>query len=712
MRFPKLILPVSPVDEEPLESICINREWIPVVLSVIERLEFATAWAADTDMDAAKVQVHTLAYLLVNALEGCGLQENCQTYSPTSSRITWFPESPFAPGEDVPAGYPFHPWTVVTNSIISTIISDFGLGYKVGDVFTDLLHFPTFTGWDDMFEDYLNFPHFRVNDLVGTGTVKLHLLNIPFGGKALVAVDGVVHLLNPFANQIIELNKEISVPPETQVPLVIEVEIDTPGEHYIDVVFLPTVNPSLVFLSFGGGVRAIEICGFGVEGCPEMTEPCCDETNDLLSQMLKILQNGFEIFPREGNKLPPDIGGGDCAPAFFDHDTDETDEAVLLQRQRALCITAERYVKGILIAGLVDMGAPSVLIDYIESQLPLTLPPSFTKLQVVYPSIFSGLAAFFAALTGGAELPLIACAMVIALEGETNNTFANFRTSVDAALLTSLIVPLAGMVQASNGLAKNYQLFNLALHDANEEDLSGYSCPCGIETPPAYCEEPLELFVSDDYGGSTGTTITLVAPNVYHIVQNTPAGGGIHYAAIEESNGRCLRFEMPPVEYAYQAATIYNTKGCCDDADQSAVVGDFIGGLYKSVQWAPAGTDPIDTHIQITCEDCCPPLELEDYAGTGCQIQYMGDCIWKFTQSSPDENDRTYMSFRSIDLACLVVENSDRAEYPTQGVGGNTIVTDCDGVTGAEFVGGFTPSSLRAVTWHGANPTYFKIRPE
>lgn len=439
------------------------------------------------------------------------------------------------------------------------------------------------------------------------------------------------------------------------------------------------------------------------------TDYCCDETNDLLSQMLKIMQNGFTIVPNASPALPPDFGGGDCAPSFFDHDTDEVDGEILLQRQRALCITAERYVKGILIAGLVEMGAPSVLIDYVEAQLPLDLPPSFSKLQVIYPSIFSGLAAFFAALTGGVELPLIACQMITALEGDINNTFANFRTSVNAALLTSLIVPLAGMVQSSNGLAKNYQLFNLALHDANEEDLSGYECPCEIETPPAYCEEALELFVSDDWSGSTGTTITMVAPNIYHIVQNTPAGGGIHYAAIEEMSGRCLRFEMPPVEYSYQTPTIYNAKGCCDDADSSAVVGDFIGGLFKSVQWAPSGTAPIDTHIQITCEDCCPALELEDFAGTGTTIQYMGDCIWKFTQPVPDEEDRTYMSFRSILGECLHVENSDVGAYPTQGVGTDTTIVDCDDIE-SNFSGGFTPGDLKSAHWHGANPTYFKIR--
>lgn len=646
--------------------------------------------------------------------EGCEYDptDNCALIYPDNERLTWFPESPYAPLPEVPDGYTFHPFTIVDSTTISQVISIFGLGYKVGDVYTDLTKIPLGSSWEDLLGDqYLNFPRFRINDLQGRGTVKLHLLNIPQGGRAFIVIDDVIYI-NPFANKFVELSTDkLSFPPETQVDIVVEFDIEGAGDHHVDVIYLPTVDNDFIPLFFGGGLRSIELCGFDMP-----TDYCCDETNEridvtnqLLAKMLNLINDGFKIVPLNGSFSPPDFGGGDCAPAFFDHDTDEVDSAILLQRQRALCITAERYVKGILIAGLVDMGAPSILIDYIESQLPLTLPPSFTKLQVVYPSIFSGLAAFFAALTGGVELPLIACAMITALEGETNNTFANFRTSVDAALLTALIVPLAGMVQSSNGLAKNYQLFNLALHDANEEDLSAYACPCGIEALPAYCEEALELFVSDDYAGSTGTTITLVAPNVYHIVQNTPAGGGIHYAAIEEANGRCLRFEMPPVEYTYQAATIFNTKGCCDDSDQSAILGDFIGGLFKSVQWAPTGTDPIDTHIQITCEDCCPPLELEDFAGTGTQIDYMGDCIWRFTNYVPDAEDRFYHSFRSITGECLQTSNSDVAAYPTQGMGTDTTIVDCFDVE-SNFLGGFTPSDVKSAKWFSPSVQYFKIR--
>lgn len=479
MRFPKLILPTSSVDEAPLESICINREWIPIVLSVIERLEFATAWAADTDMDAVKVQIHTLAYLLVNALEGCGLQESCQTFYPTHDRFTWYPESPYEPGEEVPDGYPFHPWTVVDEGIISSIIAEFGLGYQVGDVFTDLLHFPTFTGWDDLFEDYLNFPHFRINDLVGTGTVKVHLLNIPFGGKALIVVDDVVHILNPFENQIVELNKEISVPPETQVPIVIEVKIDTPGEHHIDVVFLPTVNPSLVFLSFGGGVRAIEICGFGMEGCPDMSDPCCPDEIDLLRQILETMKGGFTIMPRAGTEPSDTIV--DCSPPGFDFGSDDDDVIEQIRRFNALCLTVERYVSKLILQMVLRLNMPSSYLSMALAIPGVAYDNSFMyRATWRYPTTIT--IATVKSWFEATEYKELICIMFSYLQGK-ENTFAAFQLAlegIDTSSYSDSMKLLIAYAHSNNGSLSVYQEFARELDNSYDVigDTPGYSCSC------------------------------------------------------------------------------------------------------------------------------------------------------------------------------------------------------------------------------------------
>lgn len=443
-----------------------------------------------------------------------------------------------------------------------------------------------------------------------------------------------------------------------------------------------------------------------------MTE-CCDDTNDLLRKILKVIEGGFKIVPLEMS-LPSDFIV-DCTPDNFEGNTDD-DETEQAQRTNALCLAVTRWMIAIMYHWALDMNLMTRLDDVL-ALASMDNQPNFTpKLDRV--AQFQTVPQFNQILNSDDGFTKAVCLIVVNMR-ERGNTFSEFKIAIDQAELQARddeddAVQIAAEMAYFYGQSRiNYTIFSKELEQSFEDIKNGdtFECPCEPETPPAYCDEALELIVSDDWTGSTGTTITLVAPDIYRIVQNTPAGGGIHYAAIEESGGRCLRFEIPPVEYTYQAATIYNAKGCCDDADSSAVVGDFIGGLFKSVQFAPSGTNPIDTHIKITCEDCCPPLELEDFAGTGTTIQYMGDCIWKFTQSVPDEDDRTYMSFRSILGECLEVENSDRVEFPTQGVGNDTTIVDCDDVE-SNFTGGFTPGILKSAHWHGANPTYFKIRPQ
>src|SRR5213075_870577 len=397
-----------------------------------------------------------------------------------------------------------------------------------------------------------------------------------------------------------------------------------------------------------------------------MTDPCCPETNDLLTKIINLMEGGITADVRfNGGTTPPDTTPGDCAPVFFDHDDGETDPDVLTQREKALCITVERYVKAVLLAALRDMGAPGALVDWVGSQIPQDVPLSLSKVVVVYPSILEGLAAFFDALTGGLELSLIACRMIDALQGDTNNTFTNFKNSLSdiSDEPGALAVPLIGLVSSTNGVKNNYLAFNEALEEANTEDLSAYHCPCE-DVVPGYCDEPLDLVVWGGEFGGSATVITLVAPDIYHIT-NATAEAGTHYAAIKDANGKCLKFEITD-GYTYQAVQSFYSRGCCDEADQSGVTGDFVGEHYDGIQWNAVGDVAIDTYLKITCEDCCAPIELEDFAETGNTWDYMGECIYRFNNINPTavegHDDVFYVSFRSIGLECLHVENSDNPD--------------------------------------------------
>src|SRR5690349_4224451 len=159
----------------------------------LEELTWAKNWAWDgnkTGLEVALVWEDVIAKARASFYNGdCESPVICQDYRPTSARLTWFPESPYNPQPDVPEGYTYHPFTIVDNSILGTIIGMWGLGYKVGDVYTDFTKLPAFSGWDDILTNLGNMPSFTIGGLHGTGTVKIHFLNIPQGGRALIQVD-------------------------------------------------------------------------------------------------------------------------------------------------------------------------------------------------------------------------------------------------------------------------------------------------------------------------------------------------------------------------------------------------------------------------------------------------------------------------------------------------------------------------------------------
>lgn len=143
-----------------------------------------------------------------------------------------------------------------------------------------------------------------------------------------------------------------------------------------------------------------------------------------------------------------------------------------------------------------------------------------------------------------------------------------------------------------------------------------------------------------------------------------------------------------------------NIAAVVNDANQ---LDDNYLALLRSINGAPDNND-----ADCLC-DCDDDVVLEDYAGTGCVITPIGNCIYRFVSSGiPAGDGFEYMSFRDIMSRCLHVENSPDPAHPTQGVGHNTTVTDCAG-TVTNFTGGFAPADLRSVRWMEGGLTYYKI---
>lgn len=333
------------------------------------------------------------------------------------------------------------------------------------------------------------------------------------------------------------------------------------------------------------------------QGCNGMSEECCDEITIRLEEQLKrfdriisLMEGGFTIMPLNGVARPPDEAGGDCAPDYFDHNTDDTEPDAAAKRRKALCITTERYLKSILLNVLVDMNAFAAIFDWITAQFTQTVPVSLADLVIVYPSVFSGLNVFFDAITGNLDLVALQCAMVEGLSGDKNNTFVNFRDSLNAFVPDSLMGSFVDLVKGANGVKANYKAFNKALNDANNEDLSGYTCPC--DPPPA------EFTLIDNYWDAVFTDLgggmwRMQQPN------ENPSVPGQYDICIRATDDRLLHWGTPTSGsavahwYTYAQGVLDGTPGVTPIADG---VGGFGGDFYGLGLTA---TNPIDITARI-----------------------------------------------------------------------------------------------------------------
>lgn len=338
--------------------------------------------------------------------------------------------------------------------------------------------------------------------------------------------------------------------------------------------------------------------------------PCADDMCDKLDTIIDILKAGFLIVPNIN--LATDFSGGSCAPAFFDHDTDEDETEVLEQRQKALCITVERYIKALMRAALVDMSAPEFLVDYLEGNLLSDIPLSLNKVTAHYPLGFLGLAVFYAIVTATLSFEPLVCIFASALTGEKNNTFLNFKNAIPTIVegLDELLVPLIGLIRESNKNKDNYTSFNIALNDANNEDLAGYECPCELGGV-GDCSEPLDMIFKND----RGISIENVGGDLYHIIGGHKFGSGGEFGGVylQDSSNRCFALEiptgtepgLPPGWTGVQPTSYHFVIGCCGSSDHSGA-GGWENGAFTEAYWDCGDTTDIDTYYILRCmgADC------------------------------------------------------------------------------------------------------------
>lgn len=245
-RFPKFTLPASLPSEPPFRSLCINEDWLYLVMNSITHLEWAASWVEGTNVNIAEQRVFDLYHVMRQATDGCENAEmGCLEFPPSASFIEWLPHSPYTDPSYVTVPYPFGAWYVAND------LTAIAIDATPGAVVTDVAHVRVGAGPNC---------EFKVK-VWGVGQVELHLANVLAGGIAIIRADGAI------VDNVDLQQDPTSIPPETSNSQVWEYEFTEPGQHEIIVNLVPVIDDSVTPpLRYGGGLEKVVLCGFAEMG--------------------------------------------------------------------------------------------------------------------------------------------------------------------------------------------------------------------------------------------------------------------------------------------------------------------------------------------------------------------------------------------------------------------------------------------------------------
>ena len=260
-------------DGDFLLPVCINRDDLHRMLSVLWEGRFLLP--DDPPNSEVSDDVHTLRHMRgvlealayinrpceVPCFECDSCDDGCIEFLPNAAIIEYFPNDPFRTPSLIPPGYTRPPWYTDATFPIGGILPT--------DAMVDTL---------SVFAPALplsGFPYARIH-FSGVGEIEIELVQVPFGGIVVIDIDD-----DPTQLTIVDCSSDIidlvsisgilaalgfDVEDANLVGTkVIELEVTTPGEHFIDVNFIPSFGGETL-LGFGGGIRRVSLCGLSVPG--------------------------------------------------------------------------------------------------------------------------------------------------------------------------------------------------------------------------------------------------------------------------------------------------------------------------------------------------------------------------------------------------------------------------------------------------------------
>lgn len=252
-------VPLGDVTGVPRSCVEIADDWVPIIISALERLKYGDMWNGDAaDIRRAYQNIDTLQSLLsVGDCVGGNMDYDCINLPLFAPNVDFLPADPFDDPTEIPFGYSTPPWFIES-------IEDPIYGTQPGDlvvsVFGSLVAFPPVVPVSGV-------PRFQFT-IQGPAEVDLTLVKVLQGGIALIFVDGIPRQwfdMQRFnVGDILNVNTWLEtfgflLDNFTRAASEVPVSLPNAQEYLIEVQMFP--RPGLdLSLGYGGAIRKITVC--------------------------------------------------------------------------------------------------------------------------------------------------------------------------------------------------------------------------------------------------------------------------------------------------------------------------------------------------------------------------------------------------------------------------------------------------------------------
>lgn len=528
------------------------------------------------------------------------LEERCYEFPPSASFIEYHPQNPYTEPGLIPPGYTFPPMYIADTVAVSVYDAE------PGAAITSLERLPPSS---------IDFPRIRVN-LVGEGRIECHMSALNTGGLLVIQQDD-----DTLTTSIIDLHQDIvGVPPETENIVIVERDFGTPGIHWVDLTFIPTVQDAIPPVLFGGGLVKVVLCGFEreVSDMPTLlrqngTNPCllefsidggetwgeafdyslCQQSDEVVEAQNVLNYQQTEALAH--NRQTELQAAYDGTPESVNPSapSDEFDGVADTTRENALCTAAAAFVrqfaarkaqqiKIVAAATAAAIGLAGILIPGLGWGLAAL---AGVTIGAAVSLVGISTSAAIAALEDQAALDAVACCLTDGLTGQAVNQ-ANFETGLDACSFSTgsnAAIVRDFMVQI---LAENYLVFLDLLGDAKDalDASQDVYCPCG-----AWCRQ-----YDNDSGLSLFTSGTTTPPTwdgaKWNGVASTDGGTLRRIASVEKP------FLVPTIvdriefDYSLTKGTINLTSAACLNIIKDGTGTVLVSQSYAATSNTSGGT--------------------------------------------------------------------------------------------------------------------------